>query len=141
MSYDLMVFEPDAAPTDRADFMAWYARQTEWAEPHGYQDPTTTTPRLRAWYDAMIGDYPDMNKVDDDDDFDNPKITDYSIGQSVIYIAFRWSVAEDAYQAVRQLAGKHLVGFFDVSSDEGEVWLPPAGRATGKGLWQRLLGR
>ena len=125
MSYDLMVFEPGAAPSDRADFMTWYNDQTQWSEPHGYNDPSVTGARLRAWYDDMTAEYPNMNGPDiSDDDFDNPKLTDYSIGQSVIYAAFAWSQAEGAYRAMRALATKHGAGFFDVSADEGEIWEP-----------------
>jgi hypothetical protein len=125
MSYDLMVFEPGSAPPDRADFMTWYHNQTQWAEPHGYNDPSVTSARLRPWYDDMTIEFPDMNGPGiSDDDFDNPKLTDYSIGQSVIYAAFAWSQAEGAYNAMRGLAVKHGVGFFDVSADEGEILEP-----------------
>lgn len=125
MSYDLMVFEPGSAPRDRAEFMTWYNDQTQWTEPHGYNDPSVTSARLRAWYDEMTIEFPNMNGPGiSDDDFDNPKLTDYSIGQSVIYAAFAWSQAEGAYKAMRGLAVKHGVGFFDVSADEGEIWEP-----------------
>jgi hypothetical protein len=125
MSYDLMVFEPGSAPSNRADFMAWYNNQTQWTEPHGYNDPSVASAKLRAWYDDITTEYPNMNGPGiSDDDFDNPKLTEYSIGQSVIYAAFAWSQAEGAYNAMRSLAVKHGVGFFDVSTDEGEIWEP-----------------
>jgi len=125
MSYDVMVFDPGAAPRERADFMTWYHDQTQWAEPHGYNDPSVTSPGLRAWYDAMTIEYPNMNGPGEGGrDFDNPKLTDYSIGRSVIYAAFAWSQAEGAYHLVRALAAKHGVGFFDASADEGEIWVP-----------------
>jgi hypothetical protein len=144
MSYDLMVFEPDKAPKNRGDFMIWYGQQTEWGEPHGYNDPSVTTPLLLAWYLDMQSEFPTMNgsdaRVHDDDSayWDNPKLTEYSIGQSVIYIGFAWSQAEDAYRQVRRLAEKHGVGFFDVSADGGEIWVPSKPE---KGFWSRLLGR
>jgi hypothetical protein len=34
MSYDLMVFDPAAAPRERDDFLRWYDAQTEWTEGH-----------------------------------------------------------------------------------------------------------
>lgn len=55
---------------------------------------------------------------------DNPKLTDHCIGQSVIYSAFNWSQCRDAYRAVFELARKHSIGFYDVSGEEGQVWLP-----------------
>jgi hypothetical protein len=140
MSYDLMVFEPGTAPSSRPEFMAWYKQQTKWTEPHGYNDPGVTTIRLRAWYDDMNGEYPNMNGPDVID-FDSPKLTDYSIGRCVIYVAFGWPEAENAYRTVRRFAEKHGVGFFDVSADEGEIWEPPAGGISMRGLWRRVFGR
>ena len=123
MSYDLLVFDPDAAPRDRESFMAWYDRQTEWSENHGYNDPSVSTPSLQGWFREMIQIFPPMNgplAVASD----ASEVTDYSIGQTVIYSAFAWSVAETAYRTMRELAVKHRVGFFDVSSDDGEILFP-----------------
>src|SRR4051812_27531703 len=44
VSYDLMVFEPAAAPKDRQSFIEWYHDQTNWTELHSYDDPKATTP-------------------------------------------------------------------------------------------------
>jgi hypothetical protein len=128
MSYDLMVFEPAAAPADHQEFLAWYRVQAEWAEDHGYDDPAVSTPALRAFFLELIQQYPAMNgphavEIDEDDD-DDLLASDYSVGQTVIYIAFSWSQAEPAYADVLRLAGKHQVGFFDVSSSQEQVWLP-----------------
>ncbi len=49
MSYDLMVFNKEAAPKTRSKFLSWYDQQTEWAEGHGYDDPAHTSPELRNW--------------------------------------------------------------------------------------------
>lgn len=51
-------------------------------------------------------------------------MVDYSIGYDVIYAAFSWSVAEEAYGLMRALAQKHKVGLFDVGADEGDIILP-----------------
>ena len=32
MSYDLAVFDMEAVPRERAQFLAWYDTQTEWAK-------------------------------------------------------------------------------------------------------------
>jgi hypothetical protein len=125
MSYDLMVFDPDAAPRDRESFMAWYEEQTEWSEDHGYNDPVVSTSSLQAWFREMIQFFPAMNgpyAVDSD----ASEVADYSVGRTVIYSAFAWSVAEQAYDKTRELAIKHRVGFFDVSSDDGEILFPSA---------------
>lgn len=126
MSYDLMVFDPDAVPEDREGFMAWYEEQTQWNEDHSYDDPQVTTQRLRDWFTEMIAQYPPMNGPLASDDVDDPKVTDYSIGKSVIYAGFAWSVAESAYEAMRSLAEKHRIGFFALSNDDAAVWMPTA---------------
>jgi hypothetical protein len=126
VSYDLMVFDVVQAPTDRQAFMAWFDQQTEWEEEHSYDDPQVSPPALRAWFLEMITKYPALNgpfassELPEDED----SMGDYTVGRSVIYAGFRWDVAEQAYQDVYKLAAKHGIGFFDVSSDRGEVWLP-----------------
>lgn len=131
MSYDLMVFEPDHAPRSRGAFMVWYGQQTDRTEPHGYDDPAVPTPALAAWYRDMVKIFPNMNgpgsptQSDAPEVFDNPRLTDYSVGRSVIYAAFAWSQSLDAYGAVRRFAEKHGVGFFNASAENGEIWLPP----------------
>ena len=130
MSYDLMVFEPTVAPKERKEFMEWYAQQTEWAEDHSYQDHAVTTEALQSWFKEMVEYFPAMNGPLASDDVDDPKVTDHCIGQHVIYSAFAWSVAEDAYPKVRELAIKHSVGFFDVSADNGEILFPNSSSVT-----------
>jgi hypothetical protein len=55
---------------------------------------------------------------------DEASATDYSVGKFVVYCCFAWSKAELAYETVFELAQKHGVGFFNVSSGKEEVWLP-----------------
>ena len=119
-----MVFDAEAAPEDRAEFMVWYREQTQWKETHEYNDPEVTAPKLRAWFAEMIKTFPPMNGPFRSEDDDSSKITDYSVGRSVIYAAFAWSEAEAALPAMRRLAQKHGVGFFDVSAEEGEIVRP-----------------
>ena len=124
MSYDLMVFDPQAPPRDRDGFMAWYKEQTQLSEKHTYDDPAVSTRELRAWFLDMIREYPPLNGPHATEDVDNPKQTDYSIGKSVIYACFAWSEAVPASTATFGLAEKHQIGFFDVSTDDGGVWMP-----------------
>jgi hypothetical protein len=125
MSYDLMVFEVDKAPKTRTEFLAWYQEQTEWPEAHSYDDCAVTSPALCNWYQEMIGTFPPMNGPDacEDDELEAYWV-DYSIGMKIIYAAFPWSKAEEAYDLVRTLAQNHEVGFFDVSGENGDVLLP-----------------
>ena len=119
-----MVFDPAAAPRNRDDFLSWYDAQTEWGEGHSYDDPQVTTPALASWFADVSKAFPPMNGPHASSDYDDPKVTDYSIGRSVIYAAFAGSVAASAFEEVDRLATKHGVGFFDVSSDEGEIRFP-----------------
>lgn len=123
MSYDLMVFHPEAPPRERVGFMRWYYEQTKWAEGHSYNDPAVTTPELTAWFKEMIKTFPAMNGPFATDIDDN-SVTDYCIGRDVIYVTFGWSEAERAYPLMKSLAEKHGVGFFDASGHEGDILFP-----------------
>jgi len=47
----------------------------------------------------MIESYPAMNgPYAKEEDEDNDYVTDYCIGKDVIYAAFSWSLAEQAYE-------------------------------------------
>ncbi|NHZ79424.1 hypothetical protein F2P44_09065 [Massilia sp. CCM 8695] len=126
MSYDLMVFAPEAAPKKREAFLAWYDEQAEWGEGHSYADPAVASPALQAFYADIVHTFPALALEDlagEDNDEDSPG-TDYTIGKSLIYITFSWDQIDEAHATVTRLAAKHGVGFFDVSSDIAETWLP-----------------
>ncbi|WP_200921851.1 MULTISPECIES: hypothetical protein [unclassified Sphingomonas] len=138
MSYDLLVFDPSVAPRERAAFMQWFEAQTDWSEGEGTVEALPEA--LRHWHQAMLPAWPDMQEVEDDR-IDDPHVTGYSLGANVIYVDFRWSVANEAYETVRRLAIEHRVGFYDVSGDEGdgEIYFPgdepnpPSG-----GAWRQI---
>lgn len=132
MSYDLMVFDLEKAPREQTEFMQWYDQQTEWEEDHNYQEVSVCSERLKAWFMEMITFYPPMNgslapsddEIDEWDENDDPRysqVTDYSLGREVIYMAFAWSVADEAYAKCKALAEKHGVGFFNASGNPGEI--------------------
>lgn len=131
MSYDLMVFEKSKAPDTKKDFMSWYEKQTEWGEEHDYQTISVSSSSLQNWFMEMKETFPPMNGeyapvpdlMDEDENLENHMV-DYCIGRDVIYAAFSWLVADEAYELMRSLAQKHKVGFFDVSGDDGDIILP-----------------
>lgn len=127
MSFDLMVFDAAAAPRNQTEFMDWFESQTKWTESHGYNNPDVPAPALQAWFREIIKTFPPMNGPLASDDPDDLKVTDYSLGRSVIYGAFAWPEAEEAHAIVKELAAKHGVGFFDVSGEDGGIWFPTAG--------------
>ena len=121
MSYDLMVFAPEAAPAKRPAFLDWYEAQAEWGEEHGYDDPAVATPALQAFYAALAAVFPPAP-----DSADEPESgTEYTIGRALIYLSFLdWDRIDEAHATVARLAAAHGLGFFDVSSDLAETWLP-----------------
>jgi hypothetical protein len=129
MSYDLFAFDPGAlAPDD--DVMAWYQKQAEWSEPHSYTDAAVSTPKLQAFYRDLIKVFPPMNGPDaaeGDDEAD----TDYAIGTTILYVAFRWSKAEDARAVFVRLGQAHGVGVCEISETPAAVHRPP-GEAAGQ---------
>jgi len=122
MSYDMMVFDPAVAPRDAAAFLEWYDAQTEWSEKHEYDDPAVSVPALQAWFAAIVEHFPPMNGPLADDEDDRPEVTDYSVGQHVIYASCADSGAENAHGLVQVLANAHQVGFFDASGDGAIVF-------------------
>jgi hypothetical protein len=135
MSFDLMVFDPAVAPRERAEFMQWYATQTEWSEDHNYDDPAVASPVLQRWFAEMIEYFPPMNGPLSDPESYGPEVTDHCIGHHVIYSAFAWSIADQAHDKMRALAIKHGVGFFHASDSPGELLFPGAGTESQKRRW------
>jgi hypothetical protein len=140
VSYDLLVFDPTAAPRDRAAFNAWYKALMDWSDGETVFELSATSAKLQTWYHAMIVDWPDMQQVSDDD-IDNPRVTGYSFTEHAIYLDFRWSEAEAAYDAVRKSAVEQGVGFYDVSGDEGEgeIYFPDSELIPpSQGVWREV---
>lgn len=122
MSYDLVVFAPEAAPRKRPAFLDWYDAQTEWPEEHGYDDPARAAPALQDFYAELSEAFPPIPGGDTEQVESG---TDYTIAPDLIYISFLdWDRIDQAHETVYRLAAKHALGFFDVSSDIAEVWLP-----------------
>lgn len=59
MSYDIVAFDPDAAPSD-PEMAMWWVEQTE-AEQPSYSDPAITTAPLQAFYPDIIKDFPPLS--------------------------------------------------------------------------------
>ena len=151
MSYDLLVFDPAIAPRDRDQFMSWYNQIKKWEEPRDYSSIEGTTENLRAFYDRLRRHYPPMNgpnayrpEMHADIDggglrfwerifgarkpvpkpepkFNEAFITDYTISESAIYMAFSYSINAEAYSDVVSAAIATDVGFFDVSGRNGVI--------------------
>ena len=123
-----MVFEPETAPKNHDAFMEWYFALTKWND-GPYDDPARTSARLRAWVKEMQRTFPDINSPEAETRLqdDEGVIGDYTIGRQFVYAGFAWSKAVAATGEAERLPKLHGVGFFDVSSDSEEVWLPVNG--------------
>jgi hypothetical protein len=125
MSFDLMVFEKSKAPKASEDFFLWYDEETQWQEERDYNSLNGTSPQLVAWFMEMKKTFPPMNgeySLSDEEAFANDDIerhlTDYSIGSNIIYSAFAWSLADEAYKLALNLAKSHDVGFYNPQTGE-----------------------
>jgi hypothetical protein len=125
VSFDLMAFEKAKAPRFYEDFLNWTAEQTEWTEERDYNSVDGTASPLVSWFMEMIKTFPPLNgpyRLSDEDAFASIEaenhLTDYSIGSSIIYAAFGWSVAEEACELAATIAAKHGVGFFNPQTAE-----------------------
>ncbi|WOE74973.1 hypothetical protein [Alterisphingorhabdus coralli] len=162
MSYDLLVFDPNTAPRKRDEFMKWYESLTRWEEQRDYDSPQGMTGNLPLFFERMRQEFPPMNgpfayAFDQAEDpnttsstslwkklfglkakpapepFNEALVTDYSLAESAIYMAFAWSVSDKAYNRVFNNALSAGVGFFDVSADNGVILHDP-------GQFEDLMG-
>lgn len=130
MSYYLAVFDPEYVPQEREAFLTWFRNQTEWNDPIDYNDPANATKALRSFVDKIFQTFPPLNGPMASEEFPEEEAlaADYSIAHHLVYIAFAWSKSGQASETVFRLAAKNGLGFYDVSSPNGEVWLPKNGR-------------
>ena len=126
MSYDLMVFDQDVAPTNRNDFLQWYEELMDSEDGPDSESTAGMNENLLRFYDAMRTLFPALNGPDavPESEVDNPYVTDYLFSKNVIYMNFAWSLSEAAHAAVVNFAIQNNVGFFDVSADDGIITCP-----------------
>jgi len=122
MSYDLVVFEVQAAPREAGAFDRWFQEQTAWDGARTYADPDVTTPRLRAWLEEMTRAFPATSESAGGPAKDDARVADYVIGPALVYVAFAWTQADSARRHAVELAAKHGVGFLDTTGDVGPIW-------------------
>ena len=154
-SYDLMVFELEAAPKDYDAFLAWFAEQMACNEDHAYNDSRETSEKLRAWYRDMLLLFPsgaDEFEENSPGDYDEEHYSGYSIGRQLVYVIFVPLMAESSFRSAVELAAKHGLGLFEPTSVGVKLWWPEAGKLVlihqqqaqvqeAPRLWQRLTGK
>lgn len=119
MSYDLLVFEPAAAPADRMAFIAWFSQVVRLRDGHMLSNPSETSPNLRLWYQGMVEAFPHIGtaragKAEMQEDDIN---ADYRFSPDAVFARFEWQVSRKAYQVGMKLARIYGLGFFDASGE------------------------
>ncbi|OLO69301.1 hypothetical protein BKH20_07280 [Actinomyces oris] len=129
MSYDILIFEPDAV-TDE-DFPQWWDRVAQWDGPRDFSTIDGSTPAIRSFYRDLIRAFPPFNGPDalSDDEVDARlaqgfPVADYTIGEDLVYVGVSWSAADTLVTTVSELAWTHRLAVAYVS-DEGAIVRPP----------------
>lgn len=122
MSYDILIFEPDAV-TDE-DFPQWWEQVSRWEEPRDYDTTEGSTPAIRAFYRDLIRAFPPFNGPDALSDAELEEreeqglpVADYTIGADYIYIGVGWSDANALVKTVGQMAWTQRLAVAYVSED------------------------
>lgn len=132
MSYDLIIFDPDNAPNNLADFMKWNDKQEDLlAADIDQENPNITTVKLRQWFFEIIkeiiplsGPYSNDEKEDYIEGQDDERGADYFIGQHAIYVMFSMDEIAKPTKQMLQMAKKHKVGFCDFNSSDDYIFYP-----------------
>ena len=122
MSYDILIFEPDAV-TDE-DFPQWWEQVSRWEELRDYDTTEGSTPAIRAFYRDLIRAFPPFNGPDALSDAELEEreeqglpVADYTIGADYIYIGVGWSDANALVKIVGQMAWTQRLAVAYVSED------------------------
>ena len=128
MSYDILIFEPDAV-TDE-DFPQWWEQVSRWEEPRDYDTTEGSTPAIRAFYRDLIRAFPPFNGPDALSDAELEEreeqglpVADYTIGTDFIFISVGWSDANALVKIVGQMAWTLRLAVAYISED-GSIFRP-----------------
>ena len=122
MSYDILIFEPDAV-TDE-DFPQWWEQVSRWEEPRDYDTTEHSTRPIKSFYRDLIRAFPPFNGPDALSDAELEEreeqglpVADYTIGADYIYIGVGWSDANALVKIVGQMAWTQRLAVAYVSED------------------------
>ena len=129
MSYDILIFEPDAV-TDEG-FLRWWDRVCQWEEPRHYDSIERATPAIRSFYRDLVRAFPPFNGpvALSDDEVDarlaqGLPVADYTIDEDLVYVGVSWSAADALVATASELAWTHRLAAAYVS-DDGAIVRPP----------------
>ena len=122
MSYDILIFEPDAVIDE--GFPQWWDRVSQWEEPRHYDSIERATPAIRSFYRDLIRVFPPFNgpyalteEELDAREAEGLPVADYTIGADYIYIGVGWSDANALVKIVGQMAWTQRLAVAYVSED------------------------
>lgn len=128
MSYNILIFEPDAVCDE--DFSQWWERVSRWEEPRDYNGTEGSTPEIKSFYHDLIRDFPPLNgpsaRTGDEIDVKEVEglpVADYTIGVDFIYISVSWSDADALVKIVGPMAWTQRLAVAYVSED-GSITRP-----------------
>jgi len=118
MSVDILVFDKSKAPTEPMEFLKWFYKKSEWNSDRDYNDIKGTSQPLVDFFMELVKEYPSMNgefAPTDDELENNPelenKLIDYTIDDDLIYMGVAYSVSDEAFDKIEDLAYKYGLGY------------------------------
>ncbi len=130
MSYDILVFLPEAAPPHREDFLAWFGRVVRLQDGHLSNNPEGAPAPLRRWWDSVSRTFPlvTTSGLQSLDAHENWHGADYRFSDEAIFARFQWELWRKALRTSQRAAQDCGIGLFDVSGHDAAVWMPVADR-------------
>jgi hypothetical protein len=160
MSVDILVFDKSKVPTEPMEFLKWFYKKSEWNSDGDYNDVKGTSQSLVDFFMELVKEYPAMNGefVPTDEKFENDpelesKLIDYTIDDDLIYMGIAYSVSDNTFDKIEELAYKHGLGYYDMFNvhfdRETGVKIPQISRdelnshdiKKNKGFLSKLFGR
>ena len=102
MGLNILFFELDKVPHTTRGFLDWVSEVTEWGGDYDFNDPETTSPRLRGFLLDLVKEYPPMNgdygpsmEERKAKGIENRQESDYSIAPDCLYADFEFDAIDD----------------------------------------------
>lgn len=118
MSFDLAVINVESriSPEAAAEI---YAELCD-----GNYDVLQPSAKIDAFYQELIGKYPDIDSYSDDDVDDCPWSVEIDVSDGAVMMCMVWSRVEEVAPFVMSLAEKHGLACYDPQDDK--LHLPPS---------------
>ena len=112
MSYDLAVWEGERPDDDEATMKFYMERIVPQLEEYDPKNPITPTPRIRAYVEALLECWPDIQAEDNGSPWSTGPLLREAVGW-FIYFSMVFSMADEASAFAADLAQQHGLVCFD----------------------------